>query len=141
MSGQIFQYQSEAGQVIEERFSTVKAAPPAFVEREGVRYFRVYGVPYVGGVKGTTGGRKSKDSRSTGSAVPSHAFTEGLPVSFTLPVDDRPGTVVRRGGHLVREHGDGTHSTLNGQRIIDSNKAAREACAQTGYSLDGSKPK
>lgn len=67
---------------------------------------------------------------------------QDLPVSRSLPRDHREGTLVRRGSHVVREHADGTCSTLQGDRIIDSKHARDRHMKLTGaVEADGIPPK
>lgn len=60
---------------------------------------------------------------------------DGLPVSVASP-RRKGGEIVKRGKHTVREHKDGTHTTIHGQPIIDSNEAARRNAKRTGLELD-----
>ncbi len=45
-----------------------------------------------------------------------------LPVSLTLPKDPRKGKLTNRGGHVVREHKDGTYSTEDGRPIVKTKR-------------------
>ena len=48
-------------------------------------------------------------------------------------MDPREGTIAKRHGMLVREHADGTASTIRGDRIIDSQKALDRHTKLCGY--------
>lgn len=58
---------------------------------------------------------------------------QDLPVAKSLPLDTRKGPVVTRFGTQVRANGDGTYSTLKGERIIDGKESRRKHLADTGY--------
>lgn len=64
-----------------------------------------------------------------------------LPISRGMSLDDREGKIVNRWGHQVREHSDGTHSTLDGQRIIDSKRSRERHKKHSGYFEEGESPK
>ena len=55
-----------------------------------------------------------------------------IPVSRSLPRDPRDGTVVNRYGHRVREHADGTLSTMDGDRICPNREAMERHCNLSG---------
>jgi hypothetical protein len=59
-----------------------------------------------------------------------------LPVSRMLPLDTRPGTIVNRNGHMVREHADGTTSDMAGRRIVATKRDAEMHSAMTGIRRD-----
>ena len=56
-----------------------------------------------------------------------------IPVSRSMPRDMRPGRAVNYYGVTVREHDDGTLSTMSGRRIVDSAQARLRHMAQCGY--------
>lgn len=56
-----------------------------------------------------------------------------IPVSRSLPLDYRPGEQVIRYGQRVIERPDGTCSTLDGSRIVDSPEAMKRHCADANH--------
>lgn len=73
--------------------------------------------------------RKGADRHTTGVCH----INQSLPVSLSMPRDQREGVVVNRYGHKVREHADGTFSTMDGRRIVDTREAQEKHMAQCGY--------
>lgn len=92
------------------------AEPPTieFTE-EGKTWHRVWRSAAI--VKGSTGVQ----------------YKSALPISRSLPPDKRDGEVVNRYGMRVREHSDGTHSTMEGDRIVPDGESMRRHCEQAGY--------
>lgn len=56
-----------------------------------------------------------------------------LPISRVLPLDTRPGNVVNREGHMVREHADGTTCDMMGRRIVATKQDIERAEGATGF--------
>jgi hypothetical protein len=56
-----------------------------------------------------------------------------VPVSMSLPLDQRPGQAVNRYGHRVVEHSDGTLSLPSGVRIAQTNRELDLHAKSCGY--------
>jgi hypothetical protein len=112
----IYEYQSESGDIIGVHGSMKDEMPPTFVEN-GETYYRKFST-------------LATIVRGDGAV---HHPGQELPISYSLPLDMRPGTIVRRGKHLIREHADGTKTTLKGERIIDSRDARERHAGECGY--------
>lgn len=117
----LYEYENDAGERQTIQRSMRDAPPLDFTDDDGVRWRRVFGR-----IRGVV---------SQGGAVKPQA-NEALPISRSLPLDDREGRIVNRNGHTVREHDDGTYSTLAGERIVDSTRARDRHCKLTGYEQD-----
>lgn len=55
-----------------------------------------------------------------------------LPVSHSMSARQDPYTLVKRGGHTVRQHRDGTYSDERGRPIVTNKREAEQHCAVTG---------
>jgi hypothetical protein len=107
--------------------------PPAerFTDEDG-EWVRVWEAPAMKVVGRSLPGKGNKRTRRGEEGAVQHRGQE-LPVSQSLPRDTRPGRIVHRYGHTVREHDGGkSYTTLEGDRIIDGHDAARRACDETG---------
>ena len=107
-----YDYHDPDGLIREFSFPMKDAPGYQWTDDDGVLWTRLWDIPMA---------------KIAPSAAVNHKGQD-LPVSMSLPIDDRPGHVVRRGDHLLREHSDGTYCTLRGDRIIhDKNSRDRHA--------------
>jgi hypothetical protein len=114
-------YNSETGEIREFVFRADDAPGYSWRDVDGVEWRRVWNIPHA--------------VTKTKASEVSHRGQE-LPISHSLPIDKREGKLVRRGDHVVREHSDGTHSTLRGDRIIDNPKSADTHAKLCGYTRE-----
>lgn len=71
-------------------------------------------------------------SVSRGSEV-SHAAQDIPQASRSLPRTHEQGEIVSRFGQSVRKLANGAYATLDGRRIVDSDKARDAHCKETGF--------
>lgn len=120
----IYEYRNKETGEVREIHARVADRPPETIAfnddgswKQGDGWARVYGC--AGGCVKLSGETTYK--------------TAGPPVSMSMPWDKREGEVVNRNGHRVRQHKDGTFSTMEGARIIDSKESRRKHMEQCGY--------
>lgn len=115
----IYEYVAEDGVRIQIEAS-MRTPPPEVVRRDGRDYRRDWSSSSRVGVVVRRGAAINHKGQT-------------IPVSRSLPVCREPGEVVTMYGHSVRKHRDGTYTTLDGSRIIDSGSARDRQLAATGY--------
>lgn len=112
----IYDYECRATGETREVSASMAEPPTIEFEEEGKVWHRVWRVP-AAMVKGS-GGVEHRD--------------QTVPVSMSLPLDTREGRASSYFGTPVREHRDGTMSTLRGDRIVRNRDDMQRHCAQSG---------
>lgn len=115
-----YEYTTETGER-REIFGSMKDPPPEVIHEDGREWRRLYTVPQAAVKPDVRVRNKGMD----------------LPVSFSLPTrDTSEGTPTTLYGHSVLQYKDGTHTTMEGERIIDTQRAVDVAKAQTGMTRE-----
>lgn len=113
-----YEYQCRATGETREVEASMAEPPTAQFEEDGKTWHRVWRVPAA--MVKDSGGVRHRD--------------QTVPVSMSLPLDTREGRSTSYFGTPVREHEDGTMSTLRGDRIVRNAEDMKRHCAQSGNS-------
>lgn len=112
-----YEYHCRATGETREIQASMAEAPTAQFEEDGKTWDRVFRAPGAL-VRHGSGGVHHRD--------------QTIPVSMSLPLDQREGKASSYFGTPVREHQDGTMSTLRGDRIVRNAEDMKRHCAQSG---------